>query len=105
MSRCITSVISRLWALRGILLSVVAGGLLAGSAAIAQAQVRLEAEAFAGEPFGVGRITLSSGGDFRVNRIPRPGGGRIAQLAKKVVGEAAGSRETFNLASAEMALS
>ena len=106
MNRCIASVIFSRNALQGISCSIIA--LLASAlvTAPAHAQVRLEAEAFAGEPFGVGRITLSSGGDFRVNRIPRAGGGRIAQLAKKVIDQAGtANRETFNLESAEMALS
>ena len=86
--------------------ALLAGVLMASAPSTARAQVRLEAEAFVGEPFGVGRITLSSGGEFRVNRIPRPGGGRIAQLAKKIAEQAGtGSRESFNLESAEMALS
>jgi hypothetical protein len=75
-------------------------------ARVGHAQMRIEAEAYAGAPFGVGRITLTSGNgvSVNINRIPRPGGGRIAELTKKIISQA-GNRETANLESAEMTLS
>lgn len=50
-----------------------------------QGQSRLEAEAYAGQPFGVARVTFQTGGDFRINRIPRPGGGRLIDLGRKII--------------------
>jgi hypothetical protein len=76
------------WCLIGLALAAA----MLFSVGAAHAQVRLETEAFAGAPFGVGRVTLHSGGEFRVNRLPRPGGGRIADLAKKIVQQAAGGQ-------------
>jgi hypothetical protein len=70
------------------------------------AQERIQAEAYTGTPFGVGRVTVTSGGGFRVVRVPRPGGGRIAELARQIAaqaGKGAGG-ETVHLESAEMAL-
>jgi hypothetical protein len=53
------------------------------------AQVRFEAEAFSGAPFGVGRVTIQSGGDFRINlnRVPRNGAarGRVVDMARKLI--------------------
>jgi len=69
------------------------------------AQVRIEAEAFAGTPFGVGRVTIHSGGDFRVNLPPRPGRGRLGNLARRVVEQVGGVQgNTTELQSAELAL-
>jgi hypothetical protein len=71
-----------------------------------QAQVRVEVDAVSGAPFGVGRITLQSGNEFRVNIPPRPGvprGGRIADLAKKVI-EQGVKAPPPNLEMAEMSL-
>jgi len=78
------------------------------AAPTAIAQVRLEAEAFSGTPFGVGRITLQSGGEFRFNpnRIPRQGGkraGRVAELAKRLLNQP-DNEPGLNLDSAELAL-
>jgi hypothetical protein len=69
----------------------------------ADAQVRMEVEAFSGAPFGVGRITLHSGGEFRLNRVPRPGGGRIAGLARKIA-QQAGIGQTAESDTTEMLL-
>jgi hypothetical protein len=70
------------------------------------AQGRVEIEAFAGVPFGVGRITVQSGGEFKINRIPRAGGargGRILDLAKKLIDQS-GKESPTHLQSAEMTL-
>jgi hypothetical protein len=81
--------------------------MLAGAIALhasgSQAQIRIDAEAYSGTPFGVGRVTLSSGGEIRVGRVPRPGGGRIADLARRALNQA-GKGETTTLESAEIAL-
>lgn len=69
----------------------------------AGAQERIQAEAYTGTPFGVGRVTITSGGGFRVRRIPRPGGGRIANLARRIADQA-GKADPVHLASAEMGL-
>lgn len=73
------------------------------AAAPCRAQVRIQAEAYTGTPFGVGRVTISSGGPFRIKRIPRPGGGRIAELARRIANQAGGG-DSVELESAEMAL-
>ncbi|MEX0678630.1 MAG: hypothetical protein WD063_16235 [Pirellulales bacterium] len=83
------------------LLVAVCAALLASTPC--QAQVRIQAEAYTGTPFGVGRVTMSSGGDFRIKRIPRPGGGRIAELARRIADQA-GKGDAVELESAEMAL-
>ncbi|HEX3725043.1 MAG TPA: hypothetical protein VHV08_02325, partial [Pirellulales bacterium] len=75
-----------------------------------QAQVALDAEAASGVPFGVGRVTLRSGGEFRINRLARPGGqrgGRIADLAKRIADQVATNNNNppTNLKMAEMAVS
>ena len=46
------------------------------------AQFRVEVEAYNGSPFGVGRVTLRSGGDFRLNRpiLRGQGGGGTSGL-------------------------
>ncbi len=72
-----------------------------------QAQVRVDVDAVSGAPFGVGRITLQSGNEFRVNIPPRapggPRGGRIADIAKKVI-EQGVKAPPPNLEMAEMSL-
>jgi hypothetical protein len=76
------------------------------AALLAQAESRaqtIQAEAYTGTPFGVGRVTIASGGDLRIRRIPRPGGGRIADLARRIA-EQAGQGDAVQLESAEMAL-
>jgi hypothetical protein len=83
------------------LLACCAIGLVAPSAAFAQ--VRIEMEAFAGQPFGVGRVVLHSGGDFRINLPQRPGRGRIADLAKRLAGQA-GKGDSAQLQSGELAI-
>jgi hypothetical protein len=67
------------------------------------AQERIQAEAYSGTPFGVGRVTITSGEGLRIRRIPRPGGGRIAELARRVA-EGVGKGDAVQLESAEMAL-
>ena len=72
------------------------------------AQVRVQVEAFAGAPFGVGRVTLSSGGEFRLNppqlsRAAGPRGGRIAGLARKLLDQPTDD-QAVNLESAEMSV-
>lgn len=67
------------------------------------AQVQLEAEAYPGTPYGVGRVTLRSGGEFRLNRPPRPGRGRIADLARRLAAQA-GAGNPVDLQSTEMAI-
>ena len=67
------------------------------------AQVRIDAEAFTGSPLGVGRVTIHSGGQFRINRVARPGRGRLADLAKRIA-ERAGKGDAIELQSAELAL-
>ena len=84
-----------------MLAALCAVGLIVAEPCRAQEQIR--AEAYADTPFGVGRVTISSGGDFRVRAIPRPGGGRIANLAKRLA-EQAGKGNDVQLESAEMAL-
>lgn len=69
-----------------------------------QAQTRVDAEAVAGAPFGVGRFTIQSGGDFRINRIPRPGGGRIADLTRRII-DPESPKESAALESTEMMVS
>lgn len=69
----------------------------------ASAQVQLEAEAFPGTPFGVGRVTLRSGGEFRLNRPPRPGRGRIADFARRIAAQA-GAPSPVDLQSTELSL-
>ncbi len=69
------------------------------------AQVTIDSEAYSGVPFGMGRVTISSGGDFRV-RLPRPGaprGGRIVDLAKRLLDQPAGG-QAVNLVSGELTL-
>ncbi len=70
---------------------------------VARAQFRIEAEAYSGKPFGVGRVTLRSGGEFRIKDIPRPGGGRLADLARRIV-EQGGKGDTKQLQSEELTL-
>jgi len=79
------------------------------------AQTRVEVEAVRGEPFGVGRVTLNSGGDLRLN-LPRLGGlrrarlgglrraGRIRDLARRLADKAGGPTETIRLESGDMSL-
>jgi hypothetical protein len=82
---------------------VVLMGCLACAAA-ASAQTQMEGEAVAGVPFGVGRITVQTGGNFRINRVPRPGGGRIIDLTRRIIApEAAG--QVSSLESTEMMIS
>jgi hypothetical protein len=69
----------------------------------ARAQVQLETEAFSGSPFGVGRVTLRSGGEFRFNRPPRPGRGRIADLARRLAAQA-GAGNPVDLHSSELSI-
>jgi len=69
----------------------------------AAAQVQLEVEAYPGTPFGVGRLTLRSGGEFRLNRPPRAGRGRIADLARRLAAQA-GAGNPVDLQSTEMAI-
>ncbi len=57
-----------------IVLAVSALLVLLAPAREAPAQVRMDAEAYPGTPFGVGRVTIHSGGEFRINRVPRPAG-------------------------------
>ncbi len=73
----------------------------------AQAQQRVQVEAFRGEPFGVGRITLAGGGDLRINlpRLEGPRrGGRIADLARRLADQTVGPSETTTLETSEIAL-
>jgi len=75
-------------------------------ARVCDAQVQIEA--FAGTPFGVGRVTLSSGGEFRLNRPQAPRaagarGGRIAGLARKLLDQP-DDGQAVNLESAELAV-
>jgi hypothetical protein len=89
------------------------------TAATLEAQVRVEVEAAPGAPFGVGRVVMRSGGDFRLNVLPRDGlprnglprnggppqrGGRIVGLAKRLA-EQAGVGPSTNLKPAELAIS
>jgi hypothetical protein len=74
-----------------------------GALNTALAQERILAEAYSGAPFGVGRVTISSGGPIRLRQIPRPGGGRIADLARRIASQA-GQGDTVQLESAEMTL-
>ena len=69
----------------------------------AAAQVQVEFEAFPGTPFGVGRLTLRSGGEFRLNRPPRAGRGRIADLARRLAAQA-GAETPVDLQNTEMAV-
>ena len=60
------------------------------------AQFRLETEAYNGSPFGVGRVTLRFGGDFRLQRPilrGQGGGGRIADLARRIASQAGGGTQ------------
>ena len=80
---------------------------LCATAERATAQMRIEVEAAAGQPFGVGRITVGSGGDFRVNvpRLdPERRGGRIGELARRLATQAGMPRESMTLETAEMSL-
>ena len=88
-----------------MLSSLLAVGLVVGllAPAAARAQASIEAEAYSGTPFGVGRVTLHSGGDFRLKGIPRPGGGRIADLARRLA-EQAGQGDSAQLQSEEVSL-
>ena len=55
------------------------------AASVGQAQVRIEAEAFSGTPFGVGRVTVSTGGEIRFKGALRPGqqrGGRAESVPR-----------------------
>ncbi|MBI3839551.1 MAG: hypothetical protein HY288_16650 [Planctomycetia bacterium] len=74
-----------------------------------QGQLRIEAEAYSGVPFGVGRITLRpEGAIIRFKGLPRPGAGgtAIADLAKRLLDQGRkGGNPPTNLESAEMALS
>mgnify|MGYP006969345113 FL=1 len=91
------------------LLAIFAAAMLiwAGGVDRAVAQSQVEVEAVRGEPFGVGRITLNTGGDFRVN-IPRlaPGrrGGRIRDLARRLADKAGEPRQTIRLETGDMSL-
>lgn len=76
--------------------------LLVCTASLAAGQSRIDAEAYRGEQFGVGRITIRSGGDFRLNLggrdRQRPLGGRangtrtgrLADMAKKLMQQVTG---------------
>ena len=83
------------------------GALVAVSSSLCVAQMRVDVEAYRGQPFGVGRVTLQSGGDFRIN-LPRVGGpnrrGRILDLARRIADKAAGPLETMSLETGEMTL-
>ncbi len=81
-------------------LTLVVGLMVSDSAS---GQARIEVEAYSGAPFGVGRVTLQSGGEFRLKGIPRPGGGRIAELARRLA-EQAGKGDTTQLQSVEVTL-
>ncbi|HEV3137400.1 MAG TPA: hypothetical protein VGZ26_05840, partial [Pirellulales bacterium] len=74
-----------------------------------QAQLRIDAEAYVGVPFGVGRITVRpEGAAFRFKGLPRPqaGGAPIADLAKRLLDQQRkNGNPPTNLASVEMALS
>lgn len=83
------------------LVAACVAALLAAAACMAQETIR--AEAYTGTPFGVGRVTISSGEGFRVKQVPRLGGGRIAELARRIADQA-GKGDTVQLESAEMAL-
>ncbi|HEY2838224.1 MAG TPA: hypothetical protein VGJ26_03700, partial [Pirellulales bacterium] len=48
-------------------------------------------------------MTLSSGPDFRLNRVPRPGGGRIAELTRRIAAQT-GKGPVVNWESAEVTL-
>jgi hypothetical protein len=74
------------------ILTVALATLFSLEAAPCRAQGRVEVEAAIGEPFGVGRITIGTGGDFRVtlpaplrNGTPRR---RVAEMAKRVIDKA-----------------
>jgi hypothetical protein len=73
------------------------------TAAELRAQSVVGVEAYVGQPFGVGRIVLQSGNGIRVKGIPRPGGGRIADLARRVV-EQGGNPPGPNLKFEELAI-
>lgn len=79
------------------------------SAATLHAQSPVTVEAVRGEPFGVGRLTFGTGGDFRLN-LPRPNaaagrrGGRIADLARRLADKAGVKGETATLENTEMSL-
>ncbi|REK08939.1 MAG: hypothetical protein DWQ37_18915 [Planctomycetota bacterium] len=64
---------------------------------------RVDVEAYSGNPFGVGRITIHSGEGFRIKRVPRPGNGRIAALARRIA-DRVGQGDPVNLESAELSL-
>ncbi|MEX2111830.1 MAG: hypothetical protein WD845_01510, partial [Pirellulales bacterium] len=94
--------------MRNCLLIAGALALLASLPARCQAQSPVTVEAVRGEPFGVGRLTLGSGGDFRVN-VPRPNGaarrgGRIADLARRLADKAGIQGDTTSLENTEMSL-
>ena len=78
--------------------------LLVATVHSASAQLQIDAEAYRGTPYSVGRVTLRSGGEFRINGIPRPGGGRLAELAKRIAQRAGAKGNTTDLSSAELAL-
>ncbi len=84
--------------LAGIALAVLG---LCGPSSYAQG--RFDFEAYSGSPFGVGRITLQSGGDFRINRVPGVGRGRIADLAKRII-DPSGKEQPMHLESGELSL-
>jgi hypothetical protein len=73
------------------------------------AQSPVTIEAVRGEPFGVGKLTLNSGGgDFRLN-LPRANGGgrrggRILDLARRLADKAGVKGETTSLENTEMSL-
>ncbi|MGD9721163.1 MAG: hypothetical protein AB7O59_03800 [Pirellulales bacterium] len=80
-------------------------------AALGSAQARVEVEAYRGEPFGVGRITLASGGDLRLNIPPlarpnAPGrrGARIADLARRLADKAGVQTDATTLEATDMSL-
>jgi hypothetical protein len=87
----------------GLLPAILVFGAALCAARPCFAQYRFEAEAYSGAPFGVARVTLSSGPDFRLNRVPRPGGGRIAELTRRIAAQA-GKGPTVNWESAEVTL-
>jgi hypothetical protein len=71
------------------------------------AQSAVEVEAVRGEPFGVGRITLRSGGDLRIQLPRRNGprrGGRILDLARRIAEQTAGPATTTSLETTDVAL-
>ncbi len=84
-------------------LAIVAIGFALRLASPALGQEHLEVEAYSGTPFGVGRLTLRSGGELRLNRPLQPGRGRIIDLARQIAAQA-GIPNPTDLQSTEMSV-